>query len=182
MTSTVRQHYHTAAVAAASECTVQFSIGAELWGSGATTAPSPDGNKKHLSTRPHIHTRTDTAGAQAHTRKHSHIHPLYTRTAWISASRLPFSLPPHIISVALGNVCSVDDDDKAMLLLLEISHPALFTDRCHGIMATLNCLHLVKRIEAWWRFYLSCLCSSCWPINMLKADWSIIHFYVFYTC
>lgn len=106
----------------------------------------------------------------AHTRKHSHIHPLYTHTAWISASRLPFSLSPHIFFVALGNVFSVDDDDKAMLLLLEISHPALFTDRCHGIMATLNCQHLVKRIEAWWRFYLSCLCSSCWPINVLKTD------------
>jgi len=28
------------------------------------------------------------------------------------------------------------DDDKAILLPLEISHPALFTGRCHCIMAT----------------------------------------------
>lgn len=51
-------------------------------------------------------------------------------TAPILSSRLFSSL----IFVALRNMCLTDDDDKAMISLLEISHPALFPDRCHSIL------------------------------------------------
>lgn len=110
-----------------------------------------------------LNTHTDAAGAHTYTKTVTY-NTCCIRTAWTSASRLPFSLSLHLLLWHWETFVQVDDD-KPMLLLLEISHPALFTDRCHGIMATLNCQHLVKRIEAWWRFYLSCLCSSCWPIR-----------------
>lgn len=100
---------------------------------------------------------TDTYRDCRGTPKNMHTYTCCVRTAWISASRLSFSLCLYIF-------CSVNND-KAMLLLLEISHPALFTDRCHGILATLNCQHLVKHIETWQRFYLSCLCRSYRPIG-----------------
>lgn len=64
----------------------------------------------------------------------------------------------------LGKICWVDDE-KEMLLLLKISHPALSANRCHAIMATLNCQHLAKPMEAWWRFCLSYLCGTLWTFR-----------------
>ena len=116
-------------------------------------------NKKQLFALSHINMQI----LQKIRQKHSPEHLPYGNCLDICIS--PFiQLLSLLIFDALKNVCSVDDD-KAMLLLFEISHPALLTDRCPVIMATLNCQRLVKRIEAWWRFYLSCLCSSCWPIT-----------------
>lgn len=95
----------------------QLAVGAELWGSGIATTPLPMENPiSSLSLTYTCRCRWRC------THKNDCI-----RTAWISASRL--SASRHL----LGNICSTDDD-RAMLLLLEISHPALFTDRCHGIL------------------------------------------------
>lgn len=102
-----------------------------FWCSYNTT---PDGS---LHTR--LHTHADTAGR-------THTNTCCIRTAWISASPLVSPLIQPFSSHILFN--------KWWLLLLEISHPALFTDRCHSILATLNFQDLVKRIETQRRFYL----------------------------
>lgn len=126
----------------------QLAVGAEFLGSGAATAS--DGYKKHSFNLPCILAYTAD--------EFTHIRLQYM----LCFKYLP--LASHSVSLHIfghwETLCS-DDDDKAMLLLLEISHPAFFTDRCHAFMASLNCQHLVKHIEAWWRFYLSCLFSTC---------------------
>lgn len=92
-----------------------------------------DGRNPSRHSRSHIHAGV---GEGTHTQKWLHTHCLD-----ICLSPLSFSSPTF---VALGNICSTDDD-KAMLLPLEISHPALFTDRCHGILDF--ALWIVK---IWW--------------------------------
>lgn len=84
---------------------------------------TPNG-KKETS----FHSRFLIHAYTAATQKHAHIHVLYTHGLDICLSPLIQPLSSHIlwhweIFVPL-----------MMLLLLEISHPALFTDRCLGIL------------------------------------------------
>lgn len=74
-----------------------------------------------------------------------HCECTQTPTAWIPASRLLFSLSRHL-SLRHWEIFVRLMMTKHCYYILEISHPALFTDRCHGFfgLCTLNCQHLVK--------------------------------------
>lgn len=104
--------------------------------------------------------------ASLHSRLHIHANTAGLHTAWIFASRFSFSLSLFTYFMWHWEIFVQSMMTSNVITSWNLSSCSLYRQvPRHFGLCTLNCQHLVKRIETWQRFYLSCLCSSFLPMS-----------------